>query len=111
LVSNARDAMAEGGRLTIATDLVTVDDEMRAGRPWLTEGPRVRLRVIDTGPGIPPEIMPRVFEPFFTTKGDRRSGLGLSTVYGIVKQSGGFVWIDSAPGEGACVTILLPPAA
>jgi two-component system cell cycle sensor histidine kinase/response regulator CckA len=110
LVSNARDAMGARGSLTIATDLVEVDVPMREGRPWLSGGTWVRLQVSDTGPGIAPDVLPHVFEPFFSTKGaGPATGLGLSTVYGIVKQSEGFVWIDSDPGAGARVTILLPP--
>jgi two-component system cell cycle sensor histidine kinase/response regulator CckA len=111
LVANARDAMGTGGALTITTDVADVDDSMRAGRPWLRGGTWVRLQVADTGPGIPADVLPHVFEPFFSTKNaGPATGLGLSTVYGIVKQSGGFVWIDSEPGSGTRVTILLPPA-
>lgn len=113
LFANARDAMPEGGEVVMTADLVHVDDEMRAGRPWLPLGGRwVRLRVEDSGPGIPASVLPRVFEPFFTTRRPGSgAGLGLSTVYGIVKQSDGFVWVDSVPGSGTCVTILLPPSA
>jgi signal transduction histidine kinase/CheY-like chemotaxis protein len=111
LATNARDAMGGSGTLTIKTDLVEVTEEMQSGRPWLPGGTWVRLQVADTGVGIPADVMPHLFEPFFTTKDPTPgSGLGLSTVYGIVKQSGGFVWIDSEPGDGARVTILLPPA-
>ena len=109
LVANAHDAMLAGGSLVISTDLVEVDAAMREGRPWLPDGVWVRLMVADTGPGIPPDLLPHVFEPFFSSKKTPSSGLGLSAVLGIVKQSGGFVWIDSEPGEGARVTILLPP--
>jgi two-component system cell cycle sensor histidine kinase/response regulator CckA len=77
----------------------------------LAGGLWVRLQVVDTGTGIPADVMQHVFEPFFTTKDPTPgSGLGLSTVYGIVKQSGGFVWIENEPASGARVTILLPPA-
>jgi nitrogen-specific signal transduction histidine kinase/CheY-like chemotaxis protein len=116
LVSNAREAMgrapgSDAALLTMSTDLVQVDDAMREGRPWLPGGAWVRLQVADNGPGIPTDILPHVFEPFFSTKnGGPATGLGLSTVYGIVKQSDGFVWVDSDPGAGARVTILLPPA-
>ncbi len=111
LISNARDAMGGRGSLTIATDLVEADASMREGRPWLPGGSWVRLQMTDTGPGIAPEVLPHVFEPFFSTKdAGPATGLGLSTVYGIVKQSDGFVWIQSDPGAGARVTILLPPA-
>jgi signal transduction histidine kinase len=108
LALNARDAMPQGGTLRIETDLVRLEPE----DPWLTEHPPqtpgvwVRLRVADTGPGIPPSILERVFEPFFTTKEDG-TGLGLSTVYGIVKQSDGYVWVDSTPA-GTTFEIYLP---
>ena len=111
LVANAREAMGKLGLLTMTTDLVEVDAAMREGREWLPSGTWVRLQVADTGPGIPADVMPHVFEPFFSTKsGGPATGLGLSTVYGIIKQSDGFVWIDSEPGAGTRVTILLPPA-
>jgi two-component system cell cycle sensor histidine kinase/response regulator CckA len=111
LAANAREAMGNRGSLTITTDLVDIDRAMQAGRPWLPGGTWVRVRVEDTGPGIPPDVMPRVFEPFFSTKaGGPGIGLGLSAVYGIVKQSGGYVWIESEPGAGARVVILLPAA-
>ena len=112
LLSNARQATDERGEITIRTDVIEVDASMRARRPWLPHGSWVRLRVADTGPGIAPDIMPRVFEPFFTTRGELGAdGLGLSTVYGIVKQSGGFVWIDSTVRRGTTVTVLLAPDA
>jgi two-component system cell cycle sensor histidine kinase/response regulator CckA len=112
LVANARDAMGRRrGALTITTDLVTVDDAMREGRAWLPGGTWVRMQVADTGPGIAPDVLPHVFEPFFSTKSAAPGiGLGLSTAYGIVKQSGGYVWIESDPGSGARAVILLPPA-
>jgi two-component system, cell cycle sensor histidine kinase and response regulator CckA len=112
IVANADEAMGEGGQVAIATDLVAVNDAMREGRPWLTGGTWVRVRISDRGPGVAQDVLARVFEPFFTTKRPGEgSGLGLSTAYGIVKQSGGFVWMESAPGQGASVVILLPPAA
>jgi two-component system cell cycle sensor histidine kinase/response regulator CckA len=111
LLVNARDAIDIDGSVTITTDLVDADDAMRKGRPWLTAGAWVRVQVMDTGRGIAPNVLPHVFEPFFSTKeAGPGTGLGLSTVYGIVKQSGGFVWIDSEPGAGTRVTILLQPA-
>jgi PAS domain S-box-containing protein len=109
LAVNARDAMPQGGRLTLATDVFVVTDELRHSRPWLTDGQFVRLQVSDTGVGVSPDILPHLFEPFFTTKsGGPGSGLGLATVYGVVKQSGGFIWVDSRQGHGTRVTLLLP---
>jgi CheY-like chemotaxis protein len=111
LALNARDAMRGSGRLTISTDIVEVDDALMADRPWLRRGRYIRLRMEDTGIGITAEVRKHLFEPFFTTKAPGAgAGLGLASVYGIVKQSGGFVWLDGEPGRGATVTILLPPA-
>ena len=106
LAINARDAMPEGGTLHIDTSAVDV------GRPYfqMPPGHYVRLSMSDTGTGMPPEVLAHIFEPFFTTKGSKGTGLGLSSVYGIVKQSGGFIWCDSSPGQGATFTIYLRPA-
>lgn len=105
LVLNARDAMPHGGRLVLRTgsrtDPLTPDID--------DDGPWTILEVEDTGAGMTPEVQERAFEPFFTTKDvDGGTGLGLSTVYGIVEQSGGHLAVDSAPGEGTTVTIALP---
>ena len=109
LVDNARDAMREGGRLTISTDLLDVDEAMRVERPWLRSGASMRLRVEDTGTGMEPALAARAFEPFVTTKPKGSgAGLGLATVYGLVKQSNGFVWVESAPQAGTRVIVLLP---
>ena len=109
LVDNARDAMPDGGRLTISTDLLEVDEAMRAERPWLRAGGYMRLQVEDTGTGMDPALAARAFEPFVTTKPKGGgAGLGLATVYGLVKQSNGFVWMESASQSGTHVIVLLP---
>jgi two-component system cell cycle sensor histidine kinase/response regulator CckA len=108
LALNARDAMPRGGMLTISTANVTVAEPGLPGMPPQTGG-YVRLRVSDTGSGIPPDALPKVFEPFFTTKEPGKgTGLGLATVYGIVEQSGGCIFAESQPGAGATFTIFLP---
>jgi signal transduction histidine kinase/CheY-like chemotaxis protein len=111
LALNARDAMPRGGRLEIETAVVelTDDDAARHTEVRLRRGPHAFLRVTDTGHGMDGETASHVFEPFFTTKAvGKGTGLGLSVVYGIVKQSDGYVWVDSAPGRGATFRIYLP---
>ncbi|AEV83274.1 histidine kinase [Actinoplanes sp. SE50] len=109
LAVNARDAMPTGGRLTIDTAEVSVDEEHSAARAGLSPGRYLRLRVSDTGTGMPQEVIDKAFEPFFTTKpSGQGTGLGLATVYGIVTQAGGTVQIYSEPGIGTTFTILLP---
>jgi PAS domain S-box-containing protein len=112
LAVNARDAMASGGRLTIRTRNAVVGEEEAHRHPPLAPGNYVTLEMTDTGSGIPPDVAPHIFEPFFTTKPQGKgTGLGLSTVYGIVKQSDGFIFASSPWGEGATFTIYLPRAA
>ena len=106
LAINARDAMPEGGTLRITTGVVDVQEAYNQMPP----GRYVAVQVSDTGTGMPPEILAHIFEPFFTTKGANGTGLGLSSVYGIVKQTGGFIWCRSTPGEGTTFTIYLRPA-
>jgi len=111
LCVNSRDAMPQGGNLTIATSNVTVNEQDFVRQPHVAPGEYVNLSVTDTGSGISKELQERIFEPFFTTKEvGKGTGLGLSMVYGIVEQSGGRVWVDSEPGCGACFTIYLPKA-
>jgi len=109
LAVNARDAMPGGGRLTLSTAHVEVDQSAAAEPLEIAPGPCVLLSVGDTGMGIPEEIRPHIFDPFFTTKPKGEgTGLGLSTVYGIVRQSGGAIAVESEPGHGATFRIYLP---
>lgn len=109
LCVNARDAMSSGGTLTIETTNVDVSPSMAATRPGLEPNTYVVLSVSDTGHGIPDEVQERIFEPFFTTKErGAGTGLGLATAYGIVKQAGGFIDLESKVGQGAAFKVFLP---
>jgi two-component system cell cycle sensor histidine kinase/response regulator CckA len=110
LAVNARDAMPQGGKLTISTASVDVDDIFAREHAPMKPGKYARIAVTDTGVGIDRETLTRIFEPFFSTKGEKGTGLGLATVYGIVKQSGGFVWADSELGKGTTFSVYLQAA-
>ncbi|WP_218508570.1 ATP-binding protein [Variovorax sp. dw_308] len=108
LCVNARDAMPDGGKLTLETSNVTIDD-VDAREYAISAGAYVRIAATDSGLGMTPDVMARAFEPFFTTKGvGKGTGLGLSQVYGFVRQSGGHVKVESEPGRGTVVKIYLP---
>jgi CheY-like chemotaxis protein len=109
LLANARDAMPDGGRLAIQTMSAAISPGSLAEHPEVVPGPYILLVVRDTGTGIDEQTRVHLFEPFFTTKGPGKgTGLGLPTVYGIVKQSGGWIWVSSELSKGTTFTIYLP---
>ena len=109
LATNAKDAMPNGGTFSIVTRNVTERESQRLGNHGMPVGEYVLIEISDTGSGMPPEVMAKIFEPFFTTKGvGKGTGLGLSTVYGIVKQSGGYIYADSTLGQGTVFRVYLP---
>ena len=110
LAVNARDAMPDGGRMTLELADDRITDERAARYPYeVVAGPYVRLTVADTGLGMDEEVLSHVFDPFFTTKGQGQgTGLGLATLFGIVKQAGGYVWAHSEPGDGSRFDVFIP---
>ncbi|MBL8959965.1 MAG: PAS domain S-box protein [Gemmatimonadetes bacterium] len=109
LCLNARDAMPDGGRLILETEVVDVPESFVADHPWAQPGTYVAMVVADSGNGMLPEVAAHIFEPFFTTKGLRGgTGLGLAVVYGIVEQHRGFIRVDTAPGEGTSFRVYWP---
>jgi len=109
LVVNARDAMPKGGEIRIDTEVVMLNEALERDRATVPPGDYVTVKVRDQGTGIAPDKLQKVFEPFYTTKRTGEgTGLGLSTAYGIIKQTGGFIFVDSTPGEGTCFSLYFP---
>src|SRR5262249_59904974 len=106
---NAREAMPDGGKLTVKTANVSAPESAQLAYKGMPAADYVRIDIADTGTGIPSDIRDKIFEPFFSTKEvGKGTGLGLSTVYGIVKQTGGFIYVDSEEGKGTAFSIFLP---
>ena len=111
LAVNAQDAMPDGGTLSLKTTHIRTDDGFLEAHPEISPGSYVLLTASDTGTGMPPEVREHIFEPFFTTKEEERgTGLGLATVYGIIKQHDGYIYLDSEPGTGSTFMVYLPVA-
>ncbi|MDI3337355.1 ATP-binding protein [Defluviimonas aestuarii] len=109
LVVNARDAMPQGGEIRIETETVMLKEDLHRDRATIEPGDYVIVRVTDQGCGISPEQLPKIFEPFYTTKRQGEgTGLGLSTAYGIIKQTGGFIFCDTVPGQGTTFSLYFP---
>ena len=109
LAVNAKDAMPDGGKLVVRTRNITERESLKLRAQGVTAGEYVLVEVEDTGTGMPPEIMAKIFEPFFSTKDvGKGTGLGLSTVYGIVKQTGGYIFPESTIGKGTTFRVYLP---
>ena len=109
LVVNARDAMPAGGDVTIETSVSRLTKPLERDRVIVSPGEYISVKVIDQGMGMKPDVLSKIFEPFYTTKPtDDGTGLGLSMVHGIMKQSGGYVFVDSDLGESSCFTLLFP---
>ncbi|MCH2164120.1 MAG: ATP-binding protein [Marinovum sp.] len=109
LIVNSRDAMPDGGEIEVLTEILSLRSPLKRDRAVVSPGEYISVKVTDQGRGIAPDKLQKVFEPFFTTKrAGEGTGLGLSTVYGIVKQTGGFIFVDSVVGQGTCFTLLFP---